>query len=178
MKKNSDRYSPFLRYSHWITFALVALAYATINARKLFPRGSPERLLSTETHFWLGIAVLVITVPRIVARLRQRAPAIAPPQGTADRIAAGTAHVALFVFLVVQPILGIVARMATGRGIGIPLTDLAIPSLMVADKAFAKSVEHLHVFVGEAFYYVIGVHILAALWHWLARRDNVLQRMV
>jgi cytochrome b561 len=28
------------------------------------------------------------------------------------------------------------------------------------------------------FYYVIGLHIAAALWHHLVRRDNTLQRML
>jgi cytochrome b561 len=172
------RYGAFLRYSHWATFVLVLLAYIAINARKFLERDSPERLFVVESHFLLGMLVLLITVPRIVVRLRRRAPPITPPQGPMDRLVGATAHVALFIFLVVQPVLGITSRMLSGQGIGLPLTDWFIPSIGAAHVELAKSVVHVHAFVGQAFYFVIGAHILAALWHWLVRRDNVLQRML
>ncbi|MDP9897897.1 cytochrome b [Variovorax ginsengisoli] len=173
-----SRYPAFLRHTHWITFVLVLLAYITINARKFLERGSAERLFAVESHFLLGMLVLLITVPRIVVRLRHAAPPIVPEPGVASRLAAWTAHLALFVFLVVQPVLGIASRLLSGRGIGLPLTEWAIPSVGAAQPELAESLEHLHEFVGEAFYYVIGIHILAALWHWLGRRDNALQRML
>jgi cytochrome b561 len=122
--------------------------------------------------------VLLITLPRIAVRLRRTAPPIVPEVGWASHLAARTVHLALFLFLVVQPALGIVSRLLSGRGIGLPLTPWAIPSLGVARPELAKSLEHLHESVGEAFYYVIGIHILAALWHALGRRDNVLQHML
>jgi len=172
----TSRYTPFLRHTHWLSFVLVLLAYATILARKLFERGSSERLFVVESHYLLGILVLLITLPRIVVRLRQKAPPIAPPPGLAARLAAHTAHIVLFAFLVVQPVLGIATRLVSGRDIGFPLTDWAIPALTTQPE-LAKSIEHLHEFIGEAFYYVIGIHIMAALWHHFVRRDNVLQRM-
>ena len=32
--------------------------------------------------------------------------------------------------------------------------------------------------IGQAFYWVIGAHIVAALWHHLFRRDDTLKRML
>ena len=65
----------------------------------------------------------------------------------------------------------------SGRGIGVPFTGLAIPSLM-ADRALSKAIEGVHEQIGTLFYAVIGLHIAAALWHWLRGRDNVMQRML
>lgn len=175
---SSNRYSAFARYAHWTTFALVFLAYVTINARKFLERGSAERIFVVESHYLLGMLVLLMTLPRIVVRLRSRMPPISPPIGLAARVVAGTVHLALFLFLLVQPALGIATRLLSGKGIGLPLTDWAIPALGVARPELAKSIEHLHELVGEAFYYVIGAHILAALWHWFVRRDDVVQRMI
>ena len=36
----------------------------------------------------------------------------------------------------------------------------------------------IHVTVAEVFYWVIGLHILAALWHHFGRRDDTLKRML
>jgi len=36
----------------------------------------------------------------------------------------------------------------------------------------------MHGTVGDVFYWVIGLHIVAALWHHLMRRDDTLRRML
>ena len=174
----APRYAPFLRLAHWVTFALVLLAYVAVNAHEFFPRGSPARVFSLESHYLLGMLVLLLTLPRIVVRLRQGQPPVTPRLGVAERLAAGTAHLALFLFLVVQPALGIAGRLLAGKGIGLPLTEWAIPSFGLSDPVLSRSLTHLHESIGVAFYYVIGLHILAALWHWRVRRDDTLQRML
>lgn len=178
MNNITNRYPKVLRNLHWIIFGLVALAYASINARKLFERGTPERLLMSESHFLLGILALVLVLPRLVVRLRSTTPPITPPVGVFTRWASNITHVLLYAFLIVQPLLGIASRMIEGKPIGLPLTEWAIPSLMAKDETLGKMLEEWHEVLGTAFYYVIGLHILAALWHWRVRRDNVLQRML
>lgn len=171
------RYSRRARIFHWTTFALVVAAYVTINLRKAFERGSDARMLVVESHFLIGIAVLLVVLPRLAARLGERAPPIVPPLPGWMQRAGDATHVLLYAFLIVQPLLGIVARLATGRGIGLPFTDWAIPSFFGTHQHLAHTLESAHVWLGEAFYWVIGLHILAALFHLLVRRDNALQRM-
>ena len=36
----------------------------------------------------------------------------------------------------------------------------------------------LHELIGNIFYVVIGLHVVAALWHHFIRRDNTLKRML
>jgi len=171
------RYGASLRHAHWLTFGLVVLAYLSIEGRTFLERGSPARMAVVQLHYWLGIAVLLITLARIRKRLREGAPPIEPPPAPAARLAAGTMHLALFIFLVVQPVLGIATRLVSGRGIGVPFTSWTVPSVM-ADRALAKAIEGVHEQLGTVFYAVIGLHIAAALWHWLRGRDNVMQRML
>lgn len=174
---STQRYSDSQRRAHWWTFALMVLAYASIEVHGFFERGSAARAAVVQLHYWLGIAVLLITLPRIARRLREGAPPIEPPPGAAPRLAAGAMHLALFIFLVVQPLLGIAARLVSGHGIGVPFTGLAIPAIM-ANRSLSKAIEGLHEQLGTVFYAVIGLHIAAALWHWLRGRDNVMQRML
>ena len=170
-------YSPLARRLHWATFVLVTLAYVSINVRKLFERGTDERIFASESHFLIGMVVLMLLVPRLVNRFSERAPPIVPPQPSWMGRLSSLTHVLLYAFLVVQPLTGMVARLAEGKGIGLPLTERVIPSFFGKDKALADVLESTHVWIGEAFYWVIGLHILAALFHLLVRKDNVMQRM-
>lgn len=171
------RYSMLARTLHWSTFVLVAITYASINIRKLFEKGTDERILASETHFLIGMVVLMITLPRLANRFYERAPAILPPQPRWMGLVSSITHGLLYAFLVVQPVLGVVARLAEGKGIGLPFTDAVIPSFFGHRQALAEQMESWHVWLGETFYWVIGLHILAALFHLLVRKDNVVQRM-
>lgn len=173
------KYSPTLRRLHWAMFLLVAFAYATINLRQAFERGSGARLLVVESHFLLGMLVLLLVVPRLIARWRSPLPPIQPPLPAVLRIGAHAGHVLLYAFLVVQPLLGIASRLLDGRGIGLPFTAIAVPwPAAWVDKPLAGTLEAAHEWLGTAFYWVIGLHVAAALWHALVRRDNALRRMV
>ncbi|AVT13766.1 cytochrome b [Acidovorax sp. NCPPB 3859] len=172
------KYSATLRLLHWSMFALVALAYASINLRKAFERGSDSRLLMVESHFLLGMLVLLLVLPRLLARWRSPQPPIDPPLSAPLRIGAHLGHGLLYAFLIVQPLLGMACRLVSGRGIGLPFTEASIPwPAAWVDKQFAGTLESAHEWLGTAFYWVIGLHIAAALWHALVRRDNALRRM-
>jgi len=42
----------------------------------------------------------------------------------------------------------------------------------------AESLEDIHKLLGTIFYYVIGLHVVAAIWHHVVRKDNTVKRMV
>lgn len=183
MMTTPSKYSATLRVLHWSMFVLVALAYASINLRTAFERGSDSRLLMVESHFLLGMLVLLLVLPRLLARWRSPQPPIEPPieppLSAPLRIGAHLGHALLYAFLVVQPLLGMACRLVGGRGIGLPFTSAAIPwPASWVDKELAGSLEASHEWLGTAFYWVIGLHVAAALWHALVRRDNALRRMV
>jgi cytochrome b561 len=46
------------------------------------------------------------------------------------------------------------------------------------DKHTADSLKHFHELLGTIFYYVIGLHVVAAVWHHFVRKDNTVRRMV
>lgn len=173
----ADKYRRSVRLHHWLGFALVVTAYVSINVRVLFAKGTPERLLAVESHFMAGLAILVLALPRLFNRLHAGTPAIRPPLSRPNRILSAAVQGALYAFLIVEPVLGVITRMAAGRDIGLPFTDAAIPSILAANPQLAHTCETVHIWLAEAFYYVIGLHILAALWHLLVRRDDTLQRM-
>lgn len=173
---SSARYSGHSRLLHWLMAGLVVLAYVFIEGRGWFPKGSALKTFFIQGHFWVGLLVLALVLPRLLARLRTQPPAVVPALKPAVNLLSKVTHYGLYAFLLVQPLMGLLVVLLE-RG-GIPLGSLTIASPFALDKHLAHSIEDIHVLVGTAFYYVIGLHIVAAFWHHFYVRDNVLKRML
>ncbi len=171
------RYSRLARWYHWLSFAFVALAYVLINLRGMTARGSDARTLVMQGHFLAGVIVLALVLPRLLHRLRNAPPPIAPPIAAWEAGLSRLTHVALYAFLIVQPLLGLLTVFTGGHGLAIPFTGLQIPSPMTADRDLSHRLEDIHGWIGTIFYYVIGLHIAGALWHHFVRHDDTLRRM-
>lgn len=168
-----------MRHLHWLTVMLMVLAYVSINIRGQFERGSDPRLFVMQSHFLIGLAILALTLPRLLARLRCPVPPITPAPTPLSLRLSQLTHVLLYAFLLVQPLLGVATVFLEGRGLNIPLTDIGIPSPLAKNEALAGRLEDLHGGLGELFYWVIGLHVAAAVaWHHLLRRDDTLRRML
>ena len=172
------RYSPALRRLHWLMALLILAAYLLIEQRGLFPRGSGARTAMVQGHFWVGLTVFVLVWWRLATRRRDGAPAIAPPLDRWSALVAKLLHLALYAYFIVMPVLGLATAWTDGKAVNIPFTGIALPALLAENKALAHTLEDLHGSLGEAFYWVIGLHVLAALYHHLVRRDDTLRRML
>ena len=174
----SPRYAPVLRRLHWLMALLILAAYLLIEQRGIFPRGSGGRLAMMQGHFWTGIAIFVLVWWRLVGRVRNPAPAVTPPLDRFSAAASKLIHLALYAFFIVMPLLGMATAWCDGKAIMIPFTGVALPALLPENEALAHQLEDLHGAIGEAFYWVIGAHVLAAIWHHAFRRDDTLKRML
>lgn len=172
------RYTPTLRRLHWLMAVLVLAGYLLIEQRGIFPRGSAERSAMVQGHFWVGIVVFVLAWWRLLRRRADGAPAITPPLGRSTALVSRLFHVALYAFLVIMPVLGLATAWTDGKAVLVPFTGIALPALLPENEALAHTLEDLHGSIGDAFYWVIGAHVLAALWHHLVRRDDTLRRML
>ena len=172
------RYSPGQRRLHWLIAVLVALAYLFIEQRGLFERGTAARAAMVQSHFWVGISVLLLAVWRLGLRARAPIPPITPALPAWQAAPAKLLHLALYAFLVVQPLLGLATAWTDGKALLLPFTGIALPALLAADEALAHRLEDLHGSLGTIFYWVIGAHVLAALYHHFLRRDDTLKRML
>ena len=178
MNTPSDRYTYKARWFHWAMAILIVLAYALILSRTQFERGSQLRTFVVQTHFWVGIVVLIMAFFRIAERHRHTPPGIMPPLEGALRTAATLSHYLLYAFLFVQPVLGLLTVLIEKGSLPIPLTQLLIPSPLPVSEDLAESLEDIHKLLGTIFYYVIGLHVVAAIWHHFVRKDNTVKRMV
>ncbi|MGB7192872.1 MAG: cytochrome b [Collimonas pratensis] len=168
-----ERFSRPAILLHWAIFLLVALAYLAIEMRG--PKGSDSRVFWTATHFWAGCSVLILSVVRVAWRSYR-----SPPAPLVDlpvmQFLSKAAHLALYIFIIVQPILGILTVNLAGHPVN--LAGLGSFTVIGPDHDLAKSMKTIHETLGNVFYWVIGLHALAALWHHFIKRDATLRRII
>ena len=173
---NSKRYSKSAICLHWLMFLLLAAVYGFIEFRELFPKGTDPRELMKTIHFMLGLSVLLLVSFRIFTRLTNAIPPIEPKLPSWQKIASALMHSLLYVWMVAMPILGWLVLSAADKPI--PFFGLELPALVGADKETAKSLKEIHELLGVTGYWLIGLHVLAAMFHHFIKRDNTLVRML
>lgn len=176
--QSRPRYTLLQRHLHWWMALLVVMAYVLIEQRGLFPRGSGGRTAMMQGHFWAGITVFLLAFWRIVTRVRRGAPPVTPALDGVTALASKLVHVSLYAFFIVMPLLGMATAWSDGKAIMIPFTGVALPALLPENRPLAHTLEDIHGTIGDIFYWVIGLHVLAALYHHWVRRDDTLRRMV
>ena len=152
------RYSKIQIALHWLVVLLFAFNYIVSDGmgqalRTKLEGGVPDSLVST-LHPPIGIAVLVLTVLRLLARWRLGAPDLPAGNHRLLDLAAHWGHRALYLGLVLIPVTGI---LAWGVGIG------------------AAGEAH-EVVVNLTVLLVLG-HAAAALFHQFVLKDGVMDRM-
>ena len=161
---------------HWFMLALLVAIYVCMEFRGYFPKGSVEREGMKTWHFMLGLTVPLLVALRLAVRALGQAPAITPPLPLWQHRLSSATHGALYVFMLVMPVLGWLTLSAAGKPI--PFFGLELPALLAADKPTAKQIVEIHETGATLGYFLIGLHALAALYHHYFVRDNTLARML
>ena len=177
MNLQKPRYAPSRRALHWGIAVLMVLAYVFILGRENFERGSEARLAMVQAHFWIGLAILALMLPRLLLAFSRPAPAVKPPLPAWQALPAKAMHLLLYAMLVAQPALGLLTAWTDGKEVLVPFTQIVVPALLSPNEGLAHRFEDLHELIGTAFYWVVGLHVAAALYHHLIRRDDTLRRM-
>ncbi|MDU5472739.1 MULTISPECIES: cytochrome b561 [Pantoea] len=161
---------------HWLTFLLVALAYATIELRGFAERGSWQGYAMIITHFSAGFTVLLLMLARLFLRTRHRTPSITPPIARRQTGLAHLVHTLIYALFITLPILGLTSRYLRGRDwwlFGIPMPVASEPNFDLSD-----SLIDWHETLAPLGYWLIGLHAAGALFHHYFLKDNTLKRMM
>ncbi|WP_025917264.1 cytochrome b [Herminiimonas sp. CN] len=173
---NSGRYGTLPIGLHWLMLFLLAAVYASMELRGIFPKGSALRDGMKMWHYMLGLSVFTLVWIRLAARLLTSAPAITPAPPQWQMRLSLWLHVALYLLMIVTPLLGWLLLSADGKPV--PFFGLELPALIAESKDNAKQIKELHETIATAGYFLIGLHAAAALFHHYWIRDNTLRRML
>jgi cytochrome b561 len=176
-RNSANSYGAVAKGFHWLTAALVILAWALGSFDDVLPKG-PARAAGLFVHMSAGLTIIAALAARLLWRLAD-APPLPEPSALGvwlDR-AGRLAHIALYALLAAVPVAGIVLQFA--RGDALPLFGFTeIPSPWIADRAFARSAKEVHELLANALVILAGLHAAAALLHHWLLKDRTLVRML
>lgn len=169
------KYAWPVRAIHWLGAGLVLLAYLISEFGEDMEEGASA---GVDWHVFAGLALLLLFVPRLLAKFAASPLPITPPPPRWSLLPGRLVTLALLLFVVVQPVLGILTVWSEGHALPIPLTPWSLPPLIVLGEGAEDMLEEAHETLGTLFYAVIAMHAIAALWHHFIRRDTTLRRML
>jgi len=140
--------------------------------------GLPRSLQNTLfiAHKNVGTFVLLLVVARLIYRWFNP-PKLAPvPLPRMQELAAQLTHLGLYAMLIVMPLAGYIRVRAGGFPIE-ALDALSIPALVPRSEALAEVAKTVHYFGSYAIAGLAAMHIGAALYHGLIRKDGIFTRM-
>lgn len=172
------RYAAPMRWLHWITAILIVGLFIIGGWLKYFaPPDGPFKELLYELHESTGMTVWLLVLLRIVVRLATGAPKLPGDAPMAVRVIATLNHVALYLVLLVQPILGLLDANAWGAPLhwyGL----FVVPSpIGKQPDAVAQSYSDLHWWGAATLLFLLAMHLLGAGYHAFVRRDGVVRHM-
>jgi cytochrome b561 len=176
MIESPARYRPAARLFHWTT-AIVVLLMLPVGAI-MIREGLSRDLQNTLFIFHKNVGVLVLFL--VLARLLYRALNPAPPlpagMPEVQRRIAAVSHAVLYGLLILMPLAGYVRVKAGGFPIEM-LDALGVPSLVPRSDEIAAVAKSIHFAGGLALAAFVILHVSAALYHGILRKDGVFSRM-
>jgi len=172
----SRRYGSAAIALHWLMLVLIAGVFACMEFHEFFPKGSYLRSGLRTAHFTLGLCVLLLVLVRIAVRLTGVVPPIVPELPGWQMLLAKLMHLALYVWMLVMPLLGWLTLSAEGG----PVTffGLHVMSLVGKDQSLADAVGEIHETGAVVGYVLIGLHAAAALFHHYVAKDDTMTRIM
>lgn len=170
-----DRYGGVAKTLHWLVFALVLAQYVVAISMPDIGRNTvPGTLI--DLHMSIGATILLVVVLRWLWRLARPVPLSTAGARWERRVARAT-HGLLYVLLAVNPILGWANASARDWTIAI-FGAFTLPHLVAPRARIGMVAGDVHTFLAWTLLVLIGLHVAAALYHYLLRRDGVLQTML
>ena len=172
----TNRYSIGAMVLHWAIAIAVIWDWRLADAAEHAPRGQHFAVL--QPHFALGMAILALTLVRLIWRLVHPAPPFASDLAAWERGLARTIHVIFYILLVGLPLMAWIGTSMWNQP-----TDFfgwfTIPNLPVgANRGLGHELQERHGTLGEIMLYLIVLHVIGALKHQFWDKDGNLYRML
>ena len=160
---------------HWATVTLIIGMF--VSAWLLLASDREHAAMLLTVHRSLGVVTWAVAIVRLAWRFSC---AYLPPfpqnMSKVQRRLAKASEYGLYALLLFQPLTGLAQSVARGRHF--TLFAWQVPKAMAADKPLTALFHQIHALSAWVLLGLIGLHILAALFHRFVLRDEVLQSML
>src|SRR5271170_7449397 len=137
---------------------------------------TPKYLPLVATHKTLGIAILVLALIRLAVRFRYGAPPLPADLPEPMRLAAHLSHYGLYALMIGMPLLGWGMLSAAAYPV-VLFGGVHLPAILPQSDSLHTLLWNAHFYLAFAFFALVLLHIAAALFHALVRRDGVFEAM-
>lgn len=176
MPTETARYTRTAIALHWLIALLIFAAFPVGLYMVDLPL-SPQKLQLYSWHKWAGIAVLALTLVRLLWRATHRPPALPASMTRIEQIAAHGAHHLLYLLMIAVPLAGWLYSSARGFQT-VWFGVVPLPDLVPKDAALAAVLKNAHQWMAWAMALIVVAHAGAAIKHHLLARDGILARML
>jgi len=179
MTRAPTRYDSITIALHWsIGIGIVAIGLTEMLRGEIFAKGSPPRELLKAFHEPAGLVLLGLIALRLLWRLSHTAPLPPPTMRPWELLAAKLTHLGLYTLMVALPLLGLATAYARGRPLNVGFTQIPLPPTALVSKSVARFFKETHEIAFDLLLALAFAHALAAIWHHVVRKDDVLTRML
>jgi cytochrome b561 len=170
---HGSRFTPLQRGLHWV-MALCILAMLFIGVG-MVSTITQSHLTLVSIHKPLGLAILALVLVRIVVRLRSGAPGLPADLPAPMKLAARLSHYAFYALMLAMPLLG--WGMLSAAAYPVTVLGFTLPPILPQSDSLHSLLWTAHRTLAFAFFALILLHLAAALFHALVRRDGVFEAM-
>jgi cytochrome b561 len=168
------RFTAWQRVLHWLMAAcLLAMLFIGVGMVSTI---RPTYLTLVSIHKPLGITILVLVLIRLALRLRYGAPALPADLPWPMKLAAEGSHYALYALMIAMPLIGWGMLSAAAYPV-VLFGGWHLPPILPQSDSLHALLWDAHFYLAFAFFALILLHVAAALFHALVRRDGVFQAM-
>ena len=174
MTRGGTRFTVFQRLLHWLmAVCILAMLFIGVGmVSTIMPKYVPLLV----THKTLGIVILLLALIRLCVRIRYGAPRLPADLPEPMKLAAHLSHYALYALMIVMPLIGWAMVSASGNPI-VLYGGIRLPAIAPHSDALRTLLWNAHFYLAFAFFALVLLHLAAALFHALVRRDGVFESM-
>lgn len=168
------RFTPLQRTLHWIMAVLIlAMLFIGVGMASTVAH---VYLRLVHIHETLGIAIFVLALIRLAVRLRYGAPPLPIDLPEPMKLAAHLSHYVLYALMIAMPLLGW-AMLSAARYPVVLWSGIWLPRIAPQSASLHTVLWNAHFYLAFLFFAAILMHLAAALFHALVRRDGVFEAM-
>jgi cytochrome b561 len=169
-----QRFTPLQRLLHWL-MAVCILTMLFIGVG-MVSTVKASYLTLVSIHKPLGVAILVLALVRLGVRLRSGAPPLPVNLPAPMRLGAQLSHYALYALMIGMPLIGWGMLSAAAYPV-VLFGGVHLPAILVQNDGLHTLLWDAHFYLAFVFFALVLLHVAAALFHALVRRDGVFYAM-
>ena len=170
----SRSFAPSQQLLHWLmAICILAMLFIGVGMVSTFGQGY---LTLVSIHKPLGISILVLALVRLALRLRYGAPPLPVDLPAPMKLAASLSHYAFYALMIAMPLIGWAMLSAAAYPV-VLFGGLTLPPILPQSDSLHTLLWTAHFYLAFAFFGLILLHVAAALFHALIRRDGVFEAM-